>query len=73
VHAPTLLLRATAGFLPVNPPGLPDAAVTQFKRLMPQLEERAVPGTTHYSIALTEPGASIVTDAIVEFAAKLGA
>jgi pimeloyl-ACP methyl ester carboxylesterase len=73
VRAPTLLLRATSGFLHLHPPGLSDVAVEQFGRLMPQLEDQVVPGTTHYTIALSEPGASIVTEATMAFAAKLGA
>jgi len=68
LSVPTLLLRATEGFNPGTPPLLPDDLVAREGALIADLTDRVVSDTTHYTIALGEPGAQIVADAIVEWA-----
>src|SRR3954452_4268690 len=68
LSVPTLLLRATEGFNPGTPPLLPDELVAREGALIPDLTDRVIDDTTHYTIALGEHGAHIVADAIVEWA-----
>lgn len=72
LDVPTLLLRATEGFNPGTPPLLPDDLVAREGALVPDLTDRVVAGTTHYTIALDRPGATVLSDAIVEWAEKCG-
>jgi len=67
VRVPVLLLRATSGFTPDQPPLLPDLVLEQMRACLPGLEEETIPGTTHYTIVLGERGASRVADLIEEF------
>ncbi len=67
VRSPILLLRATSGFTPDQPPLIPDAALEQMRALLPSLEEETIPDTTHYTIVLGERGASRIADLIEEF------
>jgi lipase len=69
---PTLLLRATQGFNPGTPPLLPDDLVAREGSLVPDLTDRVIDGTTHYTIALGRSGATAVADAIVEWAEACG-
>ena len=72
LSVPTLLLRATEGFNPGTPPLLPDDLVAREGALVPDLTDRVVDDTTHYTIALGPRGASEVADAIVEWAQACG-
>lgn len=72
LSVPTLLLRATEGFNPGTPPLLPDDLVAREGALVPDLTDRVIDGTTHYTIALGPHGASQVADAIVEWAQACG-
>lgn len=72
VKVPVLLLRATEGFNPGQPPLLPDELVAQEGAVVADFTDRVVPDTTHYTIALGPRGASIVADAIVEWTDRCG-
>lgn len=69
---PTLLLRATEGFNPGTAPLLPDDLVARETHGLPHVTDRVVDGTTHYTVALGPHGASVVADAIVEWAELAG-
>ncbi|HTV58169.1 MAG TPA: alpha/beta hydrolase [Verrucomicrobiae bacterium] len=70
VRVPVLLLRAEHGFLPTQPPLFPDARVDEIRSLVPQIQDRKIPGTTHYTIMLGNPGATAIADLLVEFAPR---
>jgi lipase len=70
VRVPIILLRATSGFTPDQPPLIPDAALEQMRALLPSLEEETIPDTTHYTIVLGERGASRIADLIEEFSLR---
>jgi len=72
IAVPTLLLRATEGFNPGTPPLLPDDLVAREGRRISDLTDRVVEATTHYTIALGPSGATVVADAIVEWAERCG-
>jgi pimeloyl-ACP methyl ester carboxylesterase len=72
LRAPVLLLRATEGFNPGQPPLLPDDVVAREGGAIADFVERVVPDTTHYTIALGRSGAHMLADAIVETAAANG-
>jgi len=72
IRVPTLLLRATEGFNPGTPPLLPDDLVAREGSAIAQLTDRVVDNTTHYTIALGPHGATVVADAIVEWAEACG-
>jgi lipase len=68
IRVPVMMLRAAAGFVPNQPPLLPDPIVDEIRMLVPQIEDYKFSGTTHYTIVLGERGASRIADLIVEFA-----
>ena len=70
IQVPTLLLRATEGFNPGTPPLLPDDLVAREGAAVPDLTDRVIDDTTHYTIALGHRGATVVADAIVEWAER---
>ena len=72
IEVPTLLLRATEGFNPGTPPLLPDELAAREALVVRDLTDRVVDDTTHYTIALGPRGASVVADAIVEWAEACG-
>ena len=72
IQVPTLLLRATEGFNPGTPPLLPDDLVAREGQAIRDLTDRVVDDTTHYTIALGPRGATVVADAIVEWAEACG-
>lgn len=63
IKVPVEVLTAEEGFYPGQPPLYPDAAVAG-------LAHRRVAGTTHYTIALAEHGATTVADALVALAER---
>jgi pimeloyl-ACP methyl ester carboxylesterase len=71
VRVPVLLLRAPEGFNPGQPPLLPDDLVAREGAAIGELEDRVVPDTTHYTIALGPAGAQVVADAVVETAERV--
>ncbi len=71
VRVPILLIRAEHGVARGQPPVVPDGVVEAIRRCAPQLEDRRLLGTTHYTIALCEPGATQAADLIDDFAKRL--
>ena len=67
VRAPTLLLRATSGFVPDQPQLIPDAVLAEMRELLPSLVAETIPDTTHYTIVLGERGAARIADIVAEF------
>jgi len=64
----TLFLRAPRGMMD-DPGGLyPQELVDQHRVTYPGIEARDVPGTNHYTIAMSETGARAVADAVQEVA-----
>jgi pimeloyl-ACP methyl ester carboxylesterase len=70
VRVPVLLVRAEQGLAPGQPQLIPDAVAEQMRACLPGIEEELIPGTTHYTIALGERGASKVADLIDDFARR---
>lgn len=67
IRVPVLMVRAPAGFVPGQPPLFPDAMIEQMRALVPKMEERVIPGTTHYTMVMGNYGASRIADLIDEF------
>jgi lipase len=72
IRVPVLLLRATEGFNPDTPPLLPDGTVAVEGSAIADLTDRVIDGTTHYTIALGDPGATAVADQLVDWAETCG-
>ena len=72
VAAPVLVIRAEHGLAPGEPPVLSEEAVERIRQCVGELVEHVVADTTHYTIALAEPGASTVAQLLVDFAADCG-
>lgn len=64
VRVPVVLFRAERGFVPEQPPLFPDGIVPAIRELVPQLEDRFIPGTTHYTIVLGEQGAGRIAECL---------
>ena len=71
IQVPTLLLRAEFGFTPAQPPLYPDEVVSEIRKLLPQVEDRKLPGTTHYTIVLAEDPARQIAGLICELAVRV--
>lgn len=67
LSCPVLLLRAESGVAPGGPQIIPEAVAAQIRAWVPDLEEHLVEGTTHYTIALAEPGVSAIAGYIDDF------
>lgn len=73
VTAPMMVIRAESGLAPGQPPVLSEEAVERIRRCCTAgLVEQVVADTTHYTIALADPGASTVAELLVDFAARCG-
>ncbi|MGH8992167.1 MAG: alpha/beta fold hydrolase [Acidimicrobiia bacterium] len=73
VTVPVMVVRAESGLTPDQPPVLSDEAVERIARCcISDLVEHTVAETTHYTIALADPGASTVAQLLVDFAAACG-
>lgn len=70
ITCPVLVIRAEHGVAPGQPPVLPDAVMDQIRELIPSVEEHRLPGTTHYTIALTDPAVTAVAGLIDDFATR---
>jgi lipase len=70
VTCPVMVIRAQDGVAPGQPPILPDQVMAEIRECIPSLEEHLIPATTHYTIALADPGASAVADLVDAFAAR---
>jgi pimeloyl-ACP methyl ester carboxylesterase len=73
VECPVMVIRAQDGVAPGQPPIIPNQVMSEIRECVPSVEEHLIPGTTHYTIALADPGASIVADLVDTFAARLNA
>ncbi|MEO6391741.1 MAG: alpha/beta hydrolase [Pyrinomonadaceae bacterium] len=67
VRVPTIMLRATNGFVPGQPQLFPDSVLAEMRQLLPELQVETIPDTTHYTIVLGERGASRIADIIDAF------
>jgi len=65
---PVMVIRAEHGVAAGLPPIVPDAVLDEIIACVPDVETHLVPGTTHYTIALADPGASTVADLVSRFA-----
>jgi lipase len=72
VQAPIMVIRAECGLAPDQPGVLSDDAVERIRTCAPGVVEHTVADTTHYTIALADPGASTVAKLLVEFARQCG-
>ena len=73
VKAPIMAVRAEWGLAQDEPPVLSEEAVERIRRCCTAgLVEHVVVDTTHYTIALADPGASTVAELLVDFAAHCG-
>lgn len=72
LKVPVLLLRASEGFNPGDPPLCSDETVARESALVADFRDRVLHGCTHYTIALGEAGAQAVADAVVEMAEECG-
>src|SRR2546425_519288 len=73
VQAPIMVVRAECGLAPDQPGVLTTEAIDRIRGCCgPHVVEHTVADTTHYTIALADPGASTVAELLVEFAAQCG-
>jgi lipase len=73
VQAPIMVVRAECGLSPDQPGVLEEQAIDRIRRCCtPDVAEHTVADTTHYTIALADPGASTVAELLVEFAGQCG-
>jgi len=72
ITAPVLSLRAAEGFAPGDAPLLTDEIVAREGARIASFRDRVIAGTTHYTVSLGEPGATVVADALVELAESVG-
>jgi lipase len=70
IRVPALLIRAESGFTPDQPPLFPDALAEQIRGYVPHIEDHKIAGTTHYTVALGERGATRIADFIYELATR---
>jgi len=68
LRVPVMLLRAETGFAPTSPPLFPDSLLEPIRALVPHIEDHKIPGTTHYTIAISERPASRVADLLHQLA-----
>ena len=62
VRCPILTLRAQWGLRHGASQVVPDSAITDLRRLALDVTDHVIPETTHYTIALAQPGAAAVAD-----------
>ncbi|GAC1664972.1 MAG: alpha/beta fold hydrolase [Candidatus Dormibacteraceae bacterium] len=70
ISCPVMVVRAQDGVASGQPPIIPDQVMAEIRECIPSVEEHRIPGTTHYTIALADPGASAVADLVDKFAAR---
>ena len=70
IHVPVVMVRAEAGFLPGHPPLYPEPVMAEMTKYLPALEVHTIQGTTHYTVALGQRGASAIADLIVDLAER---
>ena len=69
---PVLLVHATEGILHGTAPLVQPAALSRMAATHPSFRAVEVPSTNHYTIALTDPAATFVADALVAHAEACG-
>lgn len=72
VRAPVLVIRAECGLAPDQPGVLGDSHMERIRVCVPNVVEHTLADTTHYTVALAEPGASTVAGLVVDFAEECG-
>ena len=72
VRAPMMVIRAECGLAPDKPGGLTDSQMERIRVCVPDVVEHTLADTTHYTVALAEPGASTVAGLLVGFADTCG-
>jgi lipase len=73
VKAPVMAIRAERGLAPDQPGVVADSAMERIRDCCaPGIIEHLVADSTHYTIALADPGATMVADLLVHFAADCG-
>ena len=72
IGVPVLAVHATEGILHGTTPLVQPTAIERMATTHPKFSALEVPGTNHYTIALTEPAATTVADALVAHAATCG-
>jgi len=70
IRVPVLMVRAPAGFVPGAPPLFPDAMIEPMRRLVPDIDDEVIAGTTHYTVVMGMTGAARIADLAVAFAAR---
>lgn len=70
IRAPVLMIRAETGFTPSQLPLYPESLMGDMRSLLPDMEERFIPGTTHYTLMIGKHGAPAVADLIADFAQR---
>ena len=65
-----MVIRAQDGVAPGQPPIIPDQVMAEIRECVPAVEEHLIRGTTHYTIAMADPGASAVADLVDQFATR---
>ena len=66
LRAPVTMIRAEHGFSRAHPMVIPDAVVRSILAAAPHARDVLIAGTTHYTIALAEPGASRVAELLLQ-------
>jgi len=72
VKCPILAVGAEMGLTPNQASILSDTHLARLRELVADFDFVRMPGTTHYSLTLSEAGAAGVADALRNFARKLG-
>ncbi|MEV0325961.1 alpha/beta hydrolase [Micromonospora echinospora] len=72
ITVPVTLLTAEEGFYPDQPPLYPDAVVQAEGGAVSRFAHQRISGTTHYTVALADHGATSCADALVAFAEQCG-
>jgi pimeloyl-ACP methyl ester carboxylesterase len=70
IACPVMVIRAEHGVAPGLAPIILDEIMAEIRERIPSVEEHLIRGTTHYTIALAEPGASAVADLVDRFATR---
>ena len=72
VKVPIMAIRAECGLAPDQPGVLSQDAMERIRACAPGVVEHTLADTTHYTIALADPGASTVANLLVEFTRQCG-
>jgi hypothetical protein len=72
IRVPVHMFRATAGFVPGQPPLYTDPTMEQMRGFVPGMKDELIPDTTHYTIVLGSRGATRIADLLTSFPEPLG-